>query len=351
MMRVSSLMRLLVLGVAVVAVAILAGIWGAPDTARPAAAQVDWCEETQKWVDDFNRGEIDLHAYADDVLWTGVAPCSPEDCVGKDAYRNFLEYVVALDTQLTLISCEASGNTVTATYEERGRREQAVGVDRIIFFGVSEFEGDTMVSDRTAGVEMEDPQSAQFVTYLFGTALLTFDMGPGRDADQSPGAVAVERYPDFSTVGVRIAPGPGGVSQPVNIHEGTCANLGPVAFALKDMAGGVSYTLLEGVPGSNLQTGNYAIAVQNSHDEPDVYVACGDIPAAAAAIPPAEPAPAVEEAPPVAPAPAALPSAGTGGLLGEEGGGLPTWWYALASAGVAPLAIGVAGLRLGRGRS
>jgi hypothetical protein len=352
MMRVSSLVRLVVLGVAVVPVAILAGIWGPPDRARPAAAQVDRCEESQKWIDDFNRGQIDLDAYADDMLWAGLRPCSPEDCVGKDAYRNYLEFMVAVDAQLTLISCEVSGNTIAASYEMRDRRIQAAGVDRIIFFGTYEFEGDTVLSDRIAGVDMEDPQTAQFVTWLYGTALLTFQMGPGRDADQSPGAVAVERYPDFSTVGVRIAAGPTGVRQPVNIHEGTCADLGPVAFTLTDMADGVSYTVLDGVPGSDLQTGNFAIAVQKSHDEPDIYVACGDIPAAARPIPPAEPAPAVEEAPPVAPAAAAeLPSAGSGGLLGEEGSGLPTWWYALPAAGVALLAIGLAGLRLGHGRS
>lgn len=333
-----------------IAVGLVAGSIGLRGAVSPAAAQVDRCEEWQKWVDDLNRGQIDLDAYADDVLWTGVAPCSPEDCIGKDAYRNFLEYVVALDTQLTLISCEVSDNTVTATYEERGRREQAVGVDRIIFFGVSELEGDTLLSDRTAGVDMEDPQSAQFVTYLFGTAFLMFDMGPGRDADQSPGAVAMERYPDFTTVGVRVAPGPAGVPQPVNIHEGTCANLGPVAFALRDMAGGVSYTVLDGVPGSQLQTGNYAIAVQKSQDEPEVYVACGDIPAAAA-VPPAEPAPAAEEAPPVAPAPAgALPAAGSGGLLGEEDGSVPTWWYALAGTGALLVLAGLAGLGVTRGR-
>jgi pimeloyl-ACP methyl ester carboxylesterase len=58
------------------------------------------------------------------------------------------------------------------------------------------------------------------------------------------------------------------------------------------MAGGRSQTVLDGVPGSDLQTGNLAIAVQKSQDEPDVYVACADIPAAAAAVPPAEPAPA-----------------------------------------------------------
>jgi hypothetical protein len=351
-MRASSPMRLPVLGVAVVAVAVLAGIWGAPDMARPAAAQVDWCEENQKWVDSFNRGEIDLEGCADDFVFDGTPPCSPQACVGIDAYRNYMEYLVAADTQFTMPSCEVSGNTLTATFEMRGRRVQAAGVNRIIFTQTSELEGDKMLSDRSAGADMEDPQTVQYLTWFYGTALLTFEMGPGRDADQSPGAVAVERYPDFSTVGVRIAPGPTGVAQPVNIHQGTCADLGPVAFALTDMAEGVSYTVLEGIPGSDLQTGNYAIAVQKSHDESDVYVACGDIPAAAAGAPPAAPALAVEEAPPAAPAPAAeLPSAGSGGLLGEEGSGLPTWWYALPAAGVALLAIGLAGLRLGRGRS
>jgi hypothetical protein len=330
-----------------IAVALLASPMGLPNTARPAAAQVDRCEENQKWVDDFNRGEIDLDAYADEVAFVYMPPCSPEECVGKDAYRNFLEYSVAVDTQLTMTSCEVSGNTIAATYEMRDKRVQAAGVDRIIFSATMELEGDTILSDRAAGVDMEDPQTAQFMMWLLGAALLTFEMGPGRDADQSPGAVAVERYPDFSTVGVRIAPGPAGVPQPVNIHKGTCANLGSVAFALKDMAGGVSYTVLDGVPGSDLQTGNYAVAVQQSHDEPDVYVACGDIPAAAAEASPAEPAPAAEEAPAVAPAPAAaLPAAGSGGLLTEQGSGVPVWWYALAGGGALLLAVCLVGARI-----
>ena len=340
-------------GVAVLSLALLAGVLGMPKTARPAAAQVNWCQEIQQGNDAFNRGEIDLKDYADDMGFFAGPLCSPQECVGKDAYRNYLEYLVALDTQVTMTSCEISGNTIAVTQELRGWHERAAGVDRSISSVAYEFEGDTLSSWRFVGFDMKDPQTAQFVTWYFGgeRAGATFAMGPGRDADQSPGVAVLERYPDFSAVNVRIKTGPTGVPQPIYIHEGTCADLGPVAFPLTDMAGGVSHTLLEGVPVSDLQTGNFAIAVQKSHYEPDVYVACADIPAAAAEVPPAEPAPATEEAPAVAPAPAAeLPSAGSGGLLGQEGSSLPTWWYALAAGGTLLLAAGLAGVAMTRYR-
>jgi hypothetical protein len=339
-------------GMAVAAVILLAGVWGRGDTARPARAQDDWCEKLQQVIDASNRGEIDLEDYADDMVFVGGPVCSPEECVGKDAYRTYLEYLVALDTQLTITSCEISGSTIAVTYEVRGWHEQAAGVDRIIAWETREFEGDTLLSARTVGLDMEDPQTAEWYRWwLADRPGPTFAMGPGRDADQSPGVAVLELYPDFSAVSVRIEPGPTGVPQPIHIHEGTCADLGPVAFALTDMAGGVSHTVLEDVRASDLQTGNFAIAVQKSHDEPDVYVACGDIPAAAAEVPPAEPAPATEEAPAIAPAPAAeLPSAGSGGLLGEEGSSLPTWWYALAAGGTLLLAAGLAGVAMTRYR-
>jgi hypothetical protein len=324
-------------GMAVVSLALLAGVLGMPNTTRPAAGQVDPCEALQQAIDAFNRGEIDLKHNADDMVFVGGPVCSTQECVGKEAYRNYLEYLAALDTQLTITSCQVSGNTAEVKYEMRGRDVREAGVDRIIVSSSLEFEGDTVLSDRAVAADLTDPQTAQYFSSEFATVHLIFAMGPGRDADQSPGGVVVHRYPDFSSVSVRIAPGPTGVPQPVNIHEGTCADLGPVAFALKDMAGGVSFTVLDGVPGSDLQKGNLAIAVQKSHDEPDVYVACADIPAAAAAVPPAE-------APAVAPAPAAeLPSAGSGGLLGEEGSSLPTWWYALPAGGILLIMAGLAG--------
>jgi hypothetical protein len=321
-------------GMAVVSLALLVGVLGMPKTTRPAAAQVDWCEKLQQETDALNRSEIDLEDYADDMVFEASPICDDVECVGKDAYRNYLQHYVDLNRQLTITSCEVSGNTVITTGEMAYDATRAAGVDRLIGGTTYEVQDDKIVAVRSLPADMTDPQTAQFVAYWLARPKPAFEMGPGRDADQSPGMAEMHGYPDFVSVFVRIAPGPAGVPQPIHIHEGTCANLGPVGFSLRDVDGGVSHTVLRGVSLGDLQTGNYAIAIQQSQDEPDVYVACGDIPAAAAEVPPAEPAPATEEAPAIAPAPAAeLPSAGSGGLLGEEGSSLPTWWYALAAGG------------------
>jgi hypothetical protein len=71
---------------------------------------------------------------------------------------------------------------------------------------------------------------------------------------------------------------------------------------------------------------------------------CGGIPAAEE--PEILPVPAGEEAEPViAPAPTIAPSTGSGGLLGEEDGGVATWWYALAVIGGLLVVVGLARAR------
>ena len=325
-------------GMAVVSLALLVGVLGMPTTMRPAEAKADLCEKYQQMVDTLNRGEPDFSNVADDVVFVGPTVCSPEECVGKDAYRIYIEYLIALDAQITVTSCEISGNTIAVTHEVRGWHDQAAGVDRIITRETLEFEGEKLVSERAAGYDMADPQTAAFLKWwVTASPIGTLAMGPGRDADQSPGKAVLELYPEFSAVSVRIKTGPTGVPQPVNIHRGTCADLGPVAFALRDMAGGVSQTVLKDVAGSALQTGNYAIAVQQSEVKPGVYVACGDIPAAAPAAPPLAPAPAPAAV--IAPAP---PVTGSG-TLGEEAIGVAAWWYALAAGGTLLIMGGLAG--------
>jgi sugar lactone lactonase YvrE len=58
---------------------------------------------------------------------------------------------------------------------------------------------------------------------------------------------------------------------------------------------------------------------------------------------------AVEEAPVMAPA-RQLPAAGSGGLLTEQGGGVPSWWYALMATGAVLFLSGLAGLARARSR-
>jgi type VI protein secretion system component VasF len=50
------------------------------------------------------------------------------------------------------------------------------------------------------------------------------------------------------------------------------------------------------------------------------------------------------------PAPVALPAAGSGGLLTEQGSGVPTWWYALVAGGALLVLVGLAGLSMTRSR-
>ena len=66
--------------------------------------------------------------------------------------------------------------------------------------------------------------------------------------------------------------------QPVHIHDGTCENLGGVAYRLKDVNFGDSETPNIKVKLDDLRTGNFAINLHDSLGSPEVYTACGNIP-------------------------------------------------------------------------
>jgi LPXTG-motif cell wall-anchored protein len=96
--------------------------------------------------------------------------------------------------------------------------------------------------------------------------------------------------------------------QPAHIHAGTCANLDPrPAFPLTSVANGASETTVDASL-SQLQSSPMAINLHKSPQEAAVYVACGNLPAMAAAAPPAA-QPAPPAAKPAAPAAAAPPAA------------------------------------------
>ncbi len=119
--------------------------------------------------------------------------------------------------------------------------------------------------------------------------------------------------------------------QPIHIHQGTCDDL-------PDSLGGIQHDLTDGgttgvVGGSltatvdatldSLQTGDFAINIHNSGTELGVYVSCGNIPTAAAAVP------------------------STGGPPAMPGGSTSTQSYLLIAAGaLAVLAAGTLFLRL-----
>ncbi len=81
---------------------------------------------------------------------------------------------------------------------------------------------------------------------------------------------------------VRVVIQMGGVmpmehNHPAHIHKGTCAALDPTpAFPLNPVTDGKSDTLVP-VSLAALQTGGYAINLDESPAEPTTYTACGDI--------------------------------------------------------------------------
>jgi hypothetical protein len=67
-------------------------------------------------------------------------------------------------------------------------------------------------------------------------------------------------------------------TQPVHIHDGTCANLNPKpTYPLKNLDNGSSSTTLENVSLASLLAKPFAVNVHKSPNEVGTYVACGDI--------------------------------------------------------------------------
>ena len=328
------------------AVTLLAGVGGLRDTARPVAARTDPAALFRQYVHAINAGDVDgvLETFADNAAVGGVPGCLPVDCVGKDAIRNVMEFYVAEDLAVTITSLKASGNAATGSIEPASDFIRATGSQRIVGSITVETTGDE-ISAYHFVADFSDPQTANFVAYS-GANSVTVELGPGRGADQTPGTAVLTGFGDRTTVLITIPVGPAAVPQPAHIHRGTCAHLAAVAYSLQDIGGGKSAMGLD-VRLSDLRMGNYAIAVQKSHDEPDVYVACGDIPAAAPQVPTIEPVPAAEQVPAVVPA----PPMGSGGLLAGDGNGAATWSYALAAGGVLLVMAGLAGLVKARRRT
>jgi len=328
------------------AVTLLAGVGGLTNAARPVAARTDPAALFRQYVHALNAGDVDgvLETFADNAAVGGVPGCLPVDCVGKDAIRTVMEFYVAENLAVTITSLEVSGNTATGSIEPASDFIRATGSQRIVG-SISVEVTDEKISGYHFAADFSDPQTANFVAYS-GSNSVTTELGPGRDADQTPGTAVLTGFGDRTTVLITTMPGPAGVPQPVHIHQGSCADLGAVAFSLRDIGGGKSATGLD-VPLSDLRTGNYAIAVQKSKDEPDVYVACGDIAVEAPEAPIVEPAAAAEQVPVAVPA----PPTGSGGLLAEGASSVAAWWYALVAGGGLLVMVGLAGLGKARRRT
>lgn len=104
---------------------------------------------------------------------------------------------------------------------------------------------------------------------------------PLDDVDDSgvTGGASIRGVDGGVEITVFISAGDEGGTHPVHIHDGTCEELGDVAWPLENIEDGESVTTLEDVSLADLMTGDYAINAHQSEDEMDVYVMCGNVPA------------------------------------------------------------------------
>jgi LPXTG-motif cell wall-anchored protein len=119
------------------------------------------------------------------------------------------------------------------------------------------------------------------VVPLFAQAAsVTVNLSPQNNSGESGTAVLTDLGNGKTQVVLTVTGQPAGVSQPVHIHKGTCANLDPKpAYPLSPLVDGKSETTVD-VSLQTLQSSPFAINGHKSAEEISVYVFCGDIPLA-----------------------------------------------------------------------
>jgi hypothetical protein len=108
---------------------------------------------------------------------------------------------------------------------------------------------------------------------------VTVQLAPQNNSGESGTATLTEEGAKTKVV-IAVNGAPVGVSQPLHIHRGTCAQLNPQpAYGLTTLINGRSETTVD-VPLATLRTGEFAINGHKSAQEAATYVFCGNIPRA-----------------------------------------------------------------------
>ena len=105
---------------------------------------------------------------------------------------------------------------------------------------------------------------------------LTITMSSQNSSGENGTITLLQRGPNL-VVSVNVT-NPTAATQPVHVHDGTCAKLNPKPkYPLKNIQDGSSSTTLENVSLASLLAGQFAVNVHKSPNEVGTYVACGDI--------------------------------------------------------------------------
>ncbi|HEX3670929.1 MAG TPA: hypothetical protein VHT92_04400 [Candidatus Cybelea sp.] len=115
-----------------------------------------------------------------------------------------------------------------------------------------------------------------FSTASAATSTATVTMSAQNGSGESGTATLTQKGSDVEVV-ISLTGSPATTPQPAHIHDGTCADLKGVAYALANVVGGKSTTTVPGVTIDKLLGGPYAINVHESAANLGKYVSCGNI--------------------------------------------------------------------------
>jgi hypothetical protein len=108
------------------------------------------------------------------------------------------------------------------------------------------------------------------------TSTLTVNLHEQNGSGENGTAMLTQMGADVKVV-IALKGAPATTAQPAHIHDGTCADLKGVAYALSNVVNGKSTTTVKGVTIDKLLGGKYAINVHESAANLGKYVACGEI--------------------------------------------------------------------------
>ena len=118
--------------------------------------------------------------------------------------------------------------------------------------------------------------AGQIVPASAATSTLTVSLAAQNGSGESGTATLTQQGANVQVV-IAIKGAPATTPQPAHIHNGTCSDLGGVAYSLTSLVNGASTTLVKGVTIDDLIKGTKAINVHESAADLGKYVACGNI--------------------------------------------------------------------------
>ena len=118
--------------------------------------------------------------------------------------------------------------------------------------------------------------TSAFTTASAATSTVTVTMNAENGSGESGTATLTQEGSDVKVV-VALTGASGTTPQPAHIHDGTCADIKGVAYALTSLDGGKSTTTVKDVTIDKLLGGSYAINVHESAANLGKYVSCGNI--------------------------------------------------------------------------